>query len=155
MDEFTPMIAVPDPAIFTAVASPALKERAMAGRRTKAREQGGRFIEVNRADFSKYLSSRRTKRKISLVNARAFGIETAKGAVGGVGRNPFWYYRAAAGNIFRVRAMPCGGDRLLFPYYARSIWASKPEYYPQIWVWLPNIVFRTLGVVMFRRIQKK
>jgi hypothetical protein len=36
-----------------------------------------------------------------------------------------------------------------------SIWSSKPNYYPHLWVWLPNVVFGILGVVMFRRLQKK
>jgi lipopolysaccharide export system permease protein len=36
-----------------------------------------------------------------------------------------------------------------------SIWSSKPEYKPHLWVWLPNVVFGILGVVMFRRLQRK
>lgn len=36
-----------------------------------------------------------------------------------------------------------------------SLWSSKPHYYPHLWVWLPNVVFGTLGVVMFRRLQRR
>ncbi|HEX2750183.1 MAG TPA: LptF/LptG family permease [Verrucomicrobiales bacterium] len=36
-----------------------------------------------------------------------------------------------------------------------SIWSSKPNYYPHLWVWLPNVVFGILGVVMFLRLQRK
>ncbi len=36
-----------------------------------------------------------------------------------------------------------------------SIWSSKPQYQPHLWVWLPNVVFGILGIVMFRRLQRK
>lgn len=36
-----------------------------------------------------------------------------------------------------------------------SLWSSKPGSQPHLLVWLPNIVFGLLGVIMFRRLQKR
>lgn len=36
-----------------------------------------------------------------------------------------------------------------------GIWQDNPKMYPQLWVWLPNILFGVLGLVMFRRLQKR
>lgn len=36
-----------------------------------------------------------------------------------------------------------------------GIWQNSPEKYPQLWVWLPNVIFGVLGIVMFRRLQRR
>lgn len=36
-----------------------------------------------------------------------------------------------------------------------SVWRDKAEKMPHLWVWLPNVVFGILGLVMFRRLQRK
>lgn len=36
-----------------------------------------------------------------------------------------------------------------------SIWKSKPEKLPHLWIWLPNIVFGIMGILLFRRLQRR
>jgi len=36
-----------------------------------------------------------------------------------------------------------------------GIWQDTPGKFPQIWVWVPNIVFGLLGLVMFLRLQRR
>ncbi|MES2706486.1 MAG: LptF/LptG family permease [Verrucomicrobiota bacterium] len=36
-----------------------------------------------------------------------------------------------------------------------GIWQNSPGKYPQLWVWLPNVIFGILGIVMFRQIQRR
>lgn len=36
-----------------------------------------------------------------------------------------------------------------------AVWKDKAEYYPQYWVWLPNVLFGTIGVVLFWRHQRR
>lgn len=36
-----------------------------------------------------------------------------------------------------------------------GIWQDNPKMYPQLWMWLPNVLFGLLGLVMFRRLQKR
>lgn len=36
-----------------------------------------------------------------------------------------------------------------------GLWKDKPEKLPHLWVWMPNVVFGILGVVMFRRLQRR
>lgn len=36
-----------------------------------------------------------------------------------------------------------------------GLWQDRPEKYPHLWVWLPNVVFGTLGTVMFIRLQRR
>jgi lipopolysaccharide export system permease protein len=36
-----------------------------------------------------------------------------------------------------------------------GIWQNTPEKYPQIWVWVPNILFGLFGLFMFVRLQRR
>ncbi|RYD26502.1 MAG: YjgP/YjgQ family permease [Verrucomicrobiaceae bacterium] len=36
-----------------------------------------------------------------------------------------------------------------------GIWQNSPGKYPQLWVWLPNVLFGILGLVMFLRLQRR
>jgi lipopolysaccharide export system permease protein len=36
-----------------------------------------------------------------------------------------------------------------------GIWQNSPGKYPHLWVWLPNVIFGIMGLVMFRRIQRR
>jgi lipopolysaccharide export LptBFGC system permease protein LptF len=36
-----------------------------------------------------------------------------------------------------------------------GIWQDSPGKYPQVWVWVPNIVFGILGLFMFLRLQRR
>jgi len=32
---------------------------------------------------------------------------------------------------------------------------DKPEYHPQLWVWLPNVLFGAMGLLLFWRLQRR
>ena len=34
-----------------------------------------------------------------------------------------------------------------------GLWQNSPDKYPHLWVWLPNVVFGILGMVLFLRLQ--
>lgn len=36
-----------------------------------------------------------------------------------------------------------------------GLWQNSPDKYPHLWVWLPNVVFGILGLVMFIRLQRR
>ena len=36
-----------------------------------------------------------------------------------------------------------------------GIWQNTPEKYPQIWVWVPNVIFGLLGLFLFMRLQRR
>jgi lipopolysaccharide export LptBFGC system permease protein LptF len=36
-----------------------------------------------------------------------------------------------------------------------DMWKNKPEKYPWLWIWLPNVLFGTLGILKFRQLQRK
>ena len=36
-----------------------------------------------------------------------------------------------------------------------AVWKDKAEYYPQYWVWLPNVLFGAIGLVLFWRHQRR
>jgi lipopolysaccharide export LptBFGC system permease protein LptF len=36
-----------------------------------------------------------------------------------------------------------------------NLWKDKPQYYPQYWVWLPNVLFGAIGLFLFWRHQRR
>jgi lipopolysaccharide export LptBFGC system permease protein LptF len=36
-----------------------------------------------------------------------------------------------------------------------SLWKTRPEKFPHLWIWLPNVVFGILGIVLFRRLARR
>ncbi len=36
-----------------------------------------------------------------------------------------------------------------------GMFSRNPEYQPHLWTWLPNVVFGTMGLILFRRMEKK
>jgi lipopolysaccharide export LptBFGC system permease protein LptF len=36
-----------------------------------------------------------------------------------------------------------------------ELWKDKADKLPHLWVWLPNVVFGGLGLVMFLRLQRR
>ncbi len=36
-----------------------------------------------------------------------------------------------------------------------GLWQDSPDKYPHLWVWLPNVIFGLLGLVMFLRLQRR
>jgi lipopolysaccharide export LptBFGC system permease protein LptF len=36
-----------------------------------------------------------------------------------------------------------------------GLWQNSPDKYPHLWVWLPNVVFGILGLVLFLRLQRR
>lgn len=36
-----------------------------------------------------------------------------------------------------------------------GLWQDSPDKYPHLWVWLPNVIFGVMGLVMFLRLQRR
>ncbi len=36
-----------------------------------------------------------------------------------------------------------------------GMWSRQPEFAPHLWIWLPNVVFGIMGIILFRRMQRK